>query len=55
MTNWLSHLAHRLGALIDPHNGPWNPPSAGWPDVDADVRRLRHDLDAIRVRYSDHR
>lgn len=55
MNTWLSRLAERLNALMDPRNGPWNPSTTGWDDVDADVRRLRHDLNAIRARNSDHR
>lgn len=54
MNSWFSRLAARLTAPPDLRNGPWIPPSAGWGDVDADVRRLRRDLDAIRVRYSGH-
>lgn len=50
MSTWLSRVASRLAVLVDPENGPWNPPSVEWADVDADVRRLRSDLDAIRVR-----
>ena len=55
MSTWFSRVASRLAALVDPGHGPWNPPSAGWDDVDADVRRMRGDLDALRVRFSDHR
>ncbi|MFN8033237.1 MAG: hypothetical protein U0Q47_08060 [Mycobacterium sp.] len=57
MNTWFSRVADRLGALLDPHAGPWNPPpsSSDWADIDADLRRLRQDLDAIRVRFSDRR
>ncbi|MGY4710140.1 hypothetical protein ACXDF8_11395 [Mycolicibacterium sp. CBM1] len=55
MSTWFTRVADRLAALLDPHNGPWNPTSTDWSDADADVRRLRSDLDAIRVRFSDHR
>jgi hypothetical protein len=55
MSTWFSRVAHRLSALLDANHGPWNPTSSGWEDVDADVRRLRGDLDALRVRFSDHR
>lgn len=55
MRNWISRVTSRLGMRLDAHHGPWNPPSSEWGDVDADLRRLRHDLDAIRVRFSDHR
>lgn len=55
MSTWFSRVAHRLSALLDANHGPWNPTTSGWDDVDADVRRLRGDLDALRVRFSDHR
>lgn len=55
MSTWLSRVADRLAALLDPNVGPWNATSSDWPDVDADARRLRNDLDAIRVRFPDHR
>ncbi|HNF07628.1 MAG TPA: hypothetical protein PKM33_10075 [Mycobacterium sp.] len=55
MSTWFTRLAGRLGALQDPTRGPWNPMPSDWADVDADVRRLRRDLDAVRVRFSDHR
>jgi hypothetical protein len=55
MSTWFSRVGSRLAALLDSHTGPWNPPSSDWPDVDADVRRLRHELDAIRMRFPDRR
>ena len=58
MSTWFSRVAHRLAALLDTDNGPWNPTRSGWSgkdEIDADVRRLRGDLDALRVRFSDHR
>ena len=55
MNSWLSHVGDRLAALLDPHTSPWNPQSSDWADVDADVRRLRHELDAIRMRFPDRR
>ena len=55
MSTWFSRVASRLAALVDPGHGPWNPSSAGLDDVDADVRRMHADLDALRVRFSDHR
>ena len=55
MNTWFSRVADRLGALLDPYAGPWNPPSSDWADVDADLRRLRQELDAIRVRFSGRR
>ncbi len=54
MSTWFSRMGRRLSALLDPQLGPWNPPSSDWNDVDADLRRLRTDLDAIRVRFPDH-
>ncbi|PND57943.1 hypothetical protein CRM90_10840 [Mycobacterium sp. ENV421] len=55
MSTWFSRVASRLATLLDPGHGPWNPSSTGWDDVDADARRMRADLDALRVRFSDHR
>ena len=55
MSTWFSRVADRLGALLDPYAGPWNPPPSDWADVDADLRRLRQELDAIRVRFSGRR
>jgi hypothetical protein len=55
MSTWFSRVAERLAALLDPSVGPWNPTSREWGDVDADLRRQHADLDAIRVRFSDHR
>ncbi|HTY27297.1 MAG TPA: hypothetical protein VMD51_03990 [Mycobacterium sp.] len=56
MSTWFSRVADRLGALLDPHAGPWNPPPpSDWTGVDADLRRLRQELDAMRVRFSDRR
>ncbi|WP_163694266.1 hypothetical protein [Mycolicibacterium sarraceniae] len=57
MSTWFSRVSHRLAALLDTDHGLWNPTTTGWDDVDvdADVRRLRGDLDALRVRFSDHR
>jgi hypothetical protein len=55
MSTWFSRVADRLAALLDADHGPWNPTTSGWDDVDADARRLRGDLDALRVRFSDHR
>ncbi|WP_198938741.1 hypothetical protein [Mycobacterium sp. NS-7484] len=44
--NWISRLAQNLRRLHDPGN------DAGVRDVDA--RRVRSELDAIRVRFPDH-
>ena len=55
MSTWFSRVGSRLAALLDPHTGPWNPTFSDWADVDADVRRLRHELDAIRMRFPERR
>jgi hypothetical protein len=58
MSTWFSRVADRLSALLDANHGPWNPTTFGWSsgeETDADARRLRGDLDALRVRFSDHR
>jgi len=52
MSTWFSRVAARLGALLDPRTGPYSP---NWQDADADLRRVHAELEAIRVRYSDHR
>ncbi|MGV0782842.1 hypothetical protein [Mycolicibacterium peregrinum] len=44
--NWISRLAENLRRLHDPDN------YAG--DRDVDARRVRSELDAIRVRFPDH-
>lgn len=63
MSTWLSRLASRLAALLDPDNGPWNP-YPRWCSygqgmdsecADADLRRMSRDLDAIRVRSAEPR
>ncbi|WP_445169526.1 hypothetical protein ACTXG7_09515 [Mycolicibacterium sp. Dal123E01] len=58
MSTVFSRVAERLAAMLDANRGPWNPATSGWSrgdDLDADARRLRGDLDAVRVRFSDHR
>ena len=45
-SNWISRLAENLRRLHDPGN------YAG--DRDVDARRVRSELDAIRVRFPDH-
>ena len=63
MSTWLSRLASRLVALMDPDNGPWNPDPWGCSNgqgmdpewADADLRRMSRDLDAIRVRFAEPR
>jgi hypothetical protein len=46
MTHWISRLAHRLADL---HHPPF--PAD---ERDADARRLRLELDAIRLHFPDH-
>jgi len=55
MSTWFSRVGGRFAALLDPRTGPWNPLPSDWGDVDADVRRLRHELDAIQMRFPDRR
>jgi hypothetical protein len=55
MSTWFSRVGDRFAALLDAHTGPWNQPSSDWSDLDADVRRLRQELDAIRMRFPDRR
>lgn len=51
MSTWYSRVAARLEkALLDPRLGPY--PAQREHD-DADLRRIRGDLDAIRVRFAD--
>ncbi|BBX36009.1 hypothetical protein MMAGJ_52910 [Mycolicibacterium mageritense] len=45
-TNWISRLAENLRRVYDPVDGV-----AEW---DADERRIRSELEAIRVRFPDH-
>ena len=49
-TNWISRLARALAALFS-----WSVPA--YPedlDRDADARRVRRELDAIRIHFPDH-
>lgn len=55
MSAWFFRLTDRFGTLLDPLAGPGNRLRSDWADVDADVRRLRQELDAIRVRFPDRR
>ncbi len=49
MTHWISRLAQRLADLY------YLPPTAGMIDErDADARRMRSELDAIRMHFPDH-
>ncbi len=47
MTHWISRLANRLADLYSPP-----PPYGG--ERDADARRMRSELDAIRMHFPDH-
>lgn len=44
--NWISRLAENLRRVYDSGNFPG--------DRDVDARRVRSELDAIRVRFPDH-
>jgi hypothetical protein len=46
MTNWISQLARRLADIFEP----------SWPvdERDADARRVRSELAAIRLHFPDH-
>ncbi|AFM16593.1 hypothetical protein Mycch_1803 [Mycolicibacterium chubuense NBB4] len=49
MSHWISRLAQRLADLY------YLPPMGGMiDDRDADARRMRADLDAIRMHFPDH-
>jgi hypothetical protein len=47
-TNWISRLAQRLARLHSPV------PAGYYGEHDADARRIRTELDAIRVHFGDH-
>jgi hypothetical protein len=47
-TNWISKLGGRLSRLHSPMRPRFNG------EDDADARRIRAELDAIRVRFPDH-
>jgi hypothetical protein len=47
-TNWISKLGGRLSRLHSPTRPRFNG------EDDADTRRIRAELDAIRVRFPDH-
>ncbi|MCV7369848.1 hypothetical protein CRI77_21690 [Mycolicibacterium duvalii] len=49
MSNWISRLAHRLADL---YHLP--PVDGGTGDCDPETRRMRSELDAIRMRFPDH-
>ncbi|TDY08910.1 hypothetical protein BCL50_0985 [Mycolicibacterium litorale] len=48
-SNWISRLGSGLSALF-----AFRPGEFANPEVDADLRRMRSELDAIRVRFPDH-
>ncbi|BBX51391.1 hypothetical protein GCM10009645_46880 [Mycolicibacterium poriferae] len=47
MTHWISRLANRLADL-------YYPPTPYGDERDADARRMRSELDAIRMHFPDH-
>ncbi len=47
-TNWISRLAQRLARLHSPVLAGY------YGEHDADARRMRAELDAIRVHFPDH-
>jgi len=65
MRTWFSRLAERIAVRVDPGNGPWRPNPSPWDawewtnpermEIDADLRRMCQDLDAIRVRFAEGR
>lgn len=46
-TQWISRLGRSLAALYEPNLAPDD-------ERDADARRLRSELEAIRIRFPDH-
>jgi hypothetical protein len=48
-TNWISRLGQKLATLFS--SPDWD---GFYTDGDADARRMRSELDAIRVRFPDH-
>jgi len=48
-SNWISKLGTGLSDLFS-----YRPGDISGPEVDADLRRIRQELDAIRVRFPDH-
>lgn len=49
MNHWMSRLAHRLADLY------YSPSIGGaFDDRDCDARRMRSELDAIRMHFPDH-
>lgn len=60
MSTWFSRANSRIAALLDFSaldfsSGSWRRPEAGWDGMDADIRRLRQDLDAVFTRFPDER
>lgn len=48
-SNWISRLGTGLSALFS-----FRPGEFATPELDADLRRMRSELDAIRIRFPDH-
>ncbi|WP_197374576.1 hypothetical protein [Mycolicibacterium baixiangningiae] len=48
-TNWISRLGSGLAFLFG-----FRPGECASPELDADLRRMRSELDAIRMRFPDH-
>lgn len=48
MTHWISRLGQRLADLY------YMPAGSALDDRDSDARRMRSDLDAIRMHFPDH-
>jgi hypothetical protein len=48
-SNWISKLAYRLADLFS-----YKPVGSTAAELDSDLRRMRSELDAIRIRFPDH-
>jgi hypothetical protein len=48
-SNWISRLGTGLSSLFN-----YRPGEFANPELDADLRRMRSELDAIRMRFPDH-
>ncbi|MGA5464877.1 hypothetical protein [Mycobacterium sp. NPDC050041] len=48
-SNWISKLAYRLSDLFS-----YRPVGSTSAELDSDLRRMRSELDAIRIRFPDH-
>ncbi len=51
--NWVFRLGTGLAALVNYRPG-YRPGEFVDPELDADLRRTRTELDAIRIRFPDH-